>query len=163
MEESKVDGDAGVNAPPIITLNEIMAGQTVELVGILPNSRSAQRLAELGLTPRIRITVLQSAPGQPILIRVRGSRLAIDRATADQLHVRLLGRHHHRISHGRWFRGSHGGRRSRGRHRIHPQEEESKTTSPGGRGRRRRGVMGDRRRRRLPSLLRDLWDDLFKD
>ena len=163
MEESKVDGDNGVKAPSTITLNEIMAGQTVELVGILPNARSAQRLAELGLTPGIRITVLQSALGQPMLIRVRGSRLAIDRATADQLHVRLLGRHHRRISHGRWVRGSHGRQRGRGRNRIHLQDEGSKTMSPGGRGRRRRGVMGDRRRRRLPNLLRDLWDDLFKD
>ena len=163
MEESKVDGDAGVKAPSTITLNEIMAGQTVELVGILPNARSAQRLAELGLTPRIRITVLQSAPGQPILIRVRGSRLAIDRVTADQLHVRVLDRHHRRVSHGRWFRGSRGGQRGRGRHRIHRQDEKYNTTYPSGRGRRRRGVMGDRRRRRLPSVLRDLWDDLFNE
>jgi len=163
MEESKVDGDASVNAPPTITLSEIMAGQTVELVGILPNTRSAQRLAELGLTPRIRITVLQSAPGQPMLIRVRGSRLAIDRATADQLHVRLVGRHHRRVSHGRWFRRFRGRRRGRGRNRIHHQDEEFQTTSPGTQGRGRRGVMDSRKRRRFPSLLRDLWDDLFKD
>jgi hypothetical protein len=33
---------------------------------------------------------LQSMPGQPLLIRVRGSRLAIDRAIADQLCVRKI-------------------------------------------------------------------------
>ncbi|TET85919.1 MAG: ferrous iron transport protein A [Anaerolineales bacterium] len=149
--------------PPTITLSEIMAGQTVELVCILPNARSAQRLAELGLTPRIWITVLQSAPGQPMLIRVRGSRLAIDRSTASQLHVRLVGRHRRRISHGRWFRGSRGRRRGRGRTRIHLRDEEFQKTSRGSRGRGRGGAMGDRRRRRFFDLLRDLWEDLSSD
>jgi Fe2+ transport system protein FeoA len=71
-------------------LSNIQAGQTVILVEILVRNRSAQRLAELGLTPDIPITVLRSMPGQPLLIRVRGSRLAIDRAIADQLCVRKM-------------------------------------------------------------------------
>lgn len=71
-------------------LSNIQAGQTVILVDILARRRSAQRLAELGLTPETPITVLQSIPGQPVLIRVRGSRLALDRAIADQLCVRVM-------------------------------------------------------------------------
>jgi Fe2+ transport system protein FeoA len=71
-------------------LSNIKAGQTVVLVDILVRNRSAQRLAELGLTPETPITVLRSMPGQPLLIRVRGSRLAIDRAIADQLCVRKM-------------------------------------------------------------------------
>jgi Fe2+ transport system protein FeoA len=74
----------------ILPLSSIQAGQTVILVDILGRSRLAQRLAELGLTPQTPITVLQSMPGQPLLIRVRGSRLAIDRAIADQLCVRVM-------------------------------------------------------------------------
>lgn len=82
-------------------LSSIQAGQTVILVDILVRNRSAQRLAELGLTPETPITVLRSMPGQPLLIRVRGSRLAIDRAIADQLCVREgdmkgLPFHHHK-------------------------------------------------------------------
>lgn len=93
-------------------LSNIQAGQTVILVDILARRRSAQRLAELGLTPETPITVLQSMPGQPLLIRVRGSRLALDRAIADQLCVRLTDMkmrdamdfpfpHHRRKKHGR--------------------------------------------------------------
>jgi Fe2+ transport system protein FeoA len=87
-------------------LSNIQAGQTVILVEILMRNRSAQRLAELGLTPDTPITVLRSMPGQPLLIRVRGSRLAIDRTIADQLCVRKMDKkmrgamglpfHHHR-------------------------------------------------------------------
>ena len=73
-----------------LPLSSIKAGQTVILVEILARRRSAQRLAELGLTPKTPITVLQSMPGQPLLIRVRGSRLAIDRTIADQLCVRKM-------------------------------------------------------------------------
>ncbi|HEY47605.1 MAG TPA: ferrous iron transport protein A [Anaerolineae bacterium] len=73
-----------------LPLSNIQAGQTVILVDILASRRSAQRLAELGLTPETPITVLQSMPGQPLLIRVRGSHLALDRAIADQLCVRVM-------------------------------------------------------------------------
>ena len=73
-----------------LPLSNIQVGQTVILVEILARRRSAQRLAELGLTPGTPITVLQSMPGQPLLIRVRGSRLAIDRTIADQLCVRKM-------------------------------------------------------------------------
>lgn len=73
-----------------LPLSNIQAGQTVILVDIQARRRSAQRLAELGLTPETPITVLQSVPGQPLLIRVRGSRLALDRAIADQLCVRVM-------------------------------------------------------------------------
>lgn len=73
-----------------VPLSNIQAGQTVILVDILTNRRSAQRLAELGLTADTPITVMQSIPGQPLLIRVRGSRLALDRAIADQICVRVM-------------------------------------------------------------------------
>lgn len=73
-----------------LRLSNIQAGQTVILVEIFARRRSAQRLAELGLTPETPITVLQSMPGQPLLIRVRGSHLALDRAIAGQLCVRVI-------------------------------------------------------------------------
>jgi Fe2+ transport system protein FeoA len=99
-----------------LPLSMVEAGQTVTLVDILASRRSGQRLAELGLTSKTPITVLQSMPGQPLLIRVRGSRLALDRAIADQICVRVIdlerrggpmGRHFHRHRHKR-----HGARRN---------------------------------------------------
>ena len=100
----------------ILPLSNIQAGQTVILVEILVRRRSAQRLAELGLTPETPITVLQSKPGQPLLIRVRGSRLALDRSIADQLCVREMDmkmrvamglpfHHHRKRKHKRRHRG----------------------------------------------------------
>jgi Fe2+ transport system protein FeoA len=90
-------------------LNQVPSGYTVEVVAIKPNGRSGQRLAELGLTPATRVHVLQSEPGQPMLLRVRCSRLAVDRVTAQQLEVRVL---HRRPAHRR-----RGRRHGRGRRR----------------------------------------------
>ena len=97
-------------------LSMIEAGQTVMLVDILASRRSGQRLAELGLTRKTPITVLQSKPGQPLLIRVRGSRLALDRAIADQLCVRVIDLERRGEPRGLHFRGHrhkrHGRRRN---------------------------------------------------
>jgi Fe2+ transport system protein FeoA len=99
-----------------LPLSKIEAGQTVMLVDILASRRSGQRLAELGLTPRTPITVLQSLPGQPLLIRVRGSRLALDRTIADQMRVHVIGPPGRRERRGRFFRRhrrkGHGRRRN---------------------------------------------------
>lgn len=98
-------------------LDEVPSGTVVEVVAVKPDGRSARRLAELGFTPKTPIEVLQAEPGQPMLLRVRRSRLAVDRAVAGQIEVRVL--------HGRRARrkGRHGrrGRRrwwrlSRARH-----------------------------------------------
>jgi Fe2+ transport system protein FeoA len=98
-----------------LPLSTIEAGQTVMLVGILASRRSGQRLAELGLTPRTPITVLQSMPGQPLLIRVRGSRLALDRTIADQLRVQVIDVPGRRERRGRFFHRHR--RKGRGRRR----------------------------------------------
>ena len=99
-------------------LDKIEEGETVELVGFGANGPSSLRLAELGLNPNTRITVLKSTRGQPMIIGVRGSRLAIDRQTAHQIRVRrVMGRrraHHKRPRHG----GSARGRRQRRHRRI---------------------------------------------
>lgn len=71
-------------------LDEAPSGSTVEVVAIKSTGRSARRLAELGFTPSALVEVLQAEPGQPMLLRVRRSRLAVDRATAGQLEVRVL-------------------------------------------------------------------------
>lgn len=90
------------------SLNHVPSGYTVEVVAIKPNGRSGQRLAEMGLTPATRVHVLQSEPGQPMMLRVRCSRLAVDRTTAQQLEVRVL---HRRHAHKRRGRGRRRGRR----------------------------------------------------
>ncbi len=60
------------------------------MVGFGRHCRRSRRLAELGINPGTEITVIQSDPGQPLLLRVRGSQLAVDRRVAHQLFVTPL-------------------------------------------------------------------------
>lgn len=73
-----------------LALDGIDEGETVELVAVRTMGPSALRLVELGLSPRTEITVLKAVRGQPLIIRVRDSRLAIDRQTAQHIRVRRL-------------------------------------------------------------------------
>ncbi|MGD2058310.1 MAG: FeoA family protein [Anaerolineales bacterium] len=78
-----------------LRLNRIQAGEIVRMLGFVQCDRSGLRLAEMGLTPGTSIEVLQAAKGQPMLLRVRGSQLAIDRQAAGKIKVELAtdGRH----------------------------------------------------------------------
>ena len=96
---------------PVESLDKISAGQTVLLVAIQSEGRSRLRLAELGLNPEAMITVVKSEPGQPVIIRVRDSLLAIDRQTAQHLRVHHLDGEPRKAHHGRRRR------RRFGRHR----------------------------------------------
>ena len=84
-----------------IPLSAVVAGETVIMEGFEYHGRRAHRLAELGLTPGTPITVLQAAAGQPLLIEVRGTRLAVDRGTAASMRVRPCQRGHRRRHHRR--------------------------------------------------------------
>ena len=87
------------------------------MVGFARHGRRSRRLAEMGLNPGTEITVIQADPGQPLLLQVRGSRLAIDRRIANHLFVTPLESapefFHRRRGWRRWGRG--GGPKGRGR------------------------------------------------
>jgi len=68
-------------------LSNIRRGETVQLVRIEAGRRLTRRLTELGLTPGVTIQVLH-VNGGPILIAVRGTRLAIGRGMADKILVK---------------------------------------------------------------------------
>lgn len=74
------------------TLASLQAGCVAEVVDFLGCQRRAQRLAELGMTPGTRLEILRAAPGQPLLLRVRGTMLAVDRRSARDVMVRPCGR-----------------------------------------------------------------------
>lgn len=88
------------------------------MVGFARQGRRSRRLAEMGINPGTEITVVQADPGQPLLLRVRGSQLAIDRRVANHLFVTPLEPMPELLL---WRRGWHRWGRRRG---------------PGGRGRR---------------------------
>ena len=67
-------------------LRSVRRGETVQLASIEAGRRLARRLTELGLTPGVSIQVLH-VNGGPLLIGVRGTRLAIGRGMADKIMV----------------------------------------------------------------------------
>jgi ferrous iron transport protein A len=66
-----------------------IVGQPLRLVAVHPDRKLAHRLAELGLTPGVTVTVVQDAGG-PLLVAVRGARIAIGRELAQQIEVTPL-------------------------------------------------------------------------
>jgi len=73
-----------------LRLSDLTPGHQARLITLQGARRRARRLAELGLTPGVIITLLQAAPGHPLLIRVRNSSLAIDREMANKILVAPL-------------------------------------------------------------------------
>jgi Fe2+ transport system protein FeoA len=67
-------------------LSMSVAGQELRLDEIRAGRRLTHRLAELGLTPGVTLRVVQKNGG-PLLISVRGSRIAIGRGLAHKLLV----------------------------------------------------------------------------
>lgn len=98
-------------------LSDVPSGSRVRMVGFARHGRRSRRLAELGINPGTEIVVVQADPGQPLLLRVRGSQLAVDRKVAHHLFVTPLESMpellHWRRGWRRWGRG--GGPRGRGR------------------------------------------------
>ena len=67
-------------------LSTVPRGETVEMVRAAAGRRANHRLLEMGLTPGVSIQVLQN-DGGPLLLAVRGSRLAIGRGMAQKIMV----------------------------------------------------------------------------
>ncbi len=74
--------------PPEITmpLSMATARRPLRLISVQASHKLTRRLAELGLTPGVTLTVVQDAGG-PLLISTRGSRIAIGRGLAHKLLV----------------------------------------------------------------------------
>lgn len=73
-------------ATAVLPLTMAAAGQPLRLVEIRAGHELTHRLAELGLTRGVELKVVQDAGG-PLLISVRGSRIAIGRGMAHKLMV----------------------------------------------------------------------------
>ncbi len=74
-------------SPSLHPLSTAHPQDTVEIVRIEAGRRLNRRLTELGLTPGVPVRVLY-VNGGPMLIAVRGTRLAIGRGMAEKILVR---------------------------------------------------------------------------
>lgn len=73
------------------TLNELKIGQKGIIDQINSKCSEFKRLLEMGMTPGTTVEVLRAAPlGDPIEIKVRGYNLAIRKAEAAKIKVKLL-------------------------------------------------------------------------
>ena len=70
-------------------LSAVPRGEAVRLVRIDAGRRLTRRLAELGLTPGVVMQVVHKNGG-PMLIAVRGARLALGRGVTDKILVEEL-------------------------------------------------------------------------
>ena len=69
-------------------LSSVPRGERVQLSHIVAGRRLARRLAELGLTPGVTLQVLHDNGG-PMLIAVRGARLALGRGMTEKIMVTM--------------------------------------------------------------------------
>lgn len=64
------------------------AGEVVTVVGIRGGWGLQRRLADMGLTPGVRIRLINSQMAGPVLIELRGSRLGLGRGVAQKVMVK---------------------------------------------------------------------------
>jgi len=73
-----------------ISIINLKPGQEAKIILIAGGRRAIQRLADLGLTPKTKIKLLQKAPiFGTVEIEVRGSKLALGRGIASKVIVEV--------------------------------------------------------------------------
>ncbi len=73
-----------------MTLNELKIGQSAEIVAVGGEGALRNRLIDMGLIPRTKLTLCKVAPmGDPIEIRIRGYELTLRREDAAGITVAL--------------------------------------------------------------------------
>jgi len=79
-----VRGDTSRPSKPLLTLQVGRKGVVGKIVG----GRSAcKRLNELGLVPGTEIEMVNKIANGPVMIRVKGSKLALGRGLASKVHI----------------------------------------------------------------------------
>lgn len=70
-------------------LNDLCPGEAAYIISLVQlDHADARKLSDLGLTPGIRITLVQRAPlGDPVWIEVRGYQLAFRSSLAAKIRV----------------------------------------------------------------------------
>jgi len=66
-------------------------GELVTVTGVRAGGGLQRRLADMGLTPGVQIRVINSQMPGPVLIDLRGSRVALGRGIAQKIAVTIGG------------------------------------------------------------------------
>jgi ferrous iron transport protein A len=70
-----------------LPLNMVHPGEEVKIVSVRAGRGLSQRLADMGLTPGTLLTVINSYGAGPVLINLRGTRLALGFGIAQKITV----------------------------------------------------------------------------
>ena len=73
-----------------IPLDELHAGEQATLVEFHASRMSASRMASLGFTPGVTLLMTQNYGRGPLLVTVRGTRVALGRQEAGSLLVKRM-------------------------------------------------------------------------
>ena len=65
----------------------VRPGELVTVIGVRAGWGLQRRLADMGLTPGVQIRVINSQMSGPVLIDLRGSRVALGRGVAQKVMV----------------------------------------------------------------------------
>ena len=66
----------------------VRPGELVTVIGVRAGWGLQRRLADMGLTPGVQIRVINSQMSGPVLIELRGSRVALGRGVAQKIIVK---------------------------------------------------------------------------
>lgn len=75
-----------VSAAPPTLLSAARAGQEVTLVGVQGEGPLHHRLAEMGLLPGVRLTVVRASQG-PFIVLIKNTRLVLSRGLVEKVLV----------------------------------------------------------------------------
>ncbi len=96
----------------VLRLHSLPAGETGQVVHLIGGRDLVSRLATLGFTPGAEVTMVQNYGHGPVIVAIRGTRIALGRGEAGKVRVRPLDRPLHA--------GRRHARRSRGWRTPHP-------------------------------------------
>jgi ferrous iron transport protein A len=72
-----------------IPLSNVAAGTQVQIINIDTGWGLQRRLADMGLTPNLRVRVIGSHKPGSVILDVRGSRLALGSGISNKIMVRI--------------------------------------------------------------------------
>lgn len=70
-----------------LTLSEVKTGEHVLFINIQEGKGVASRLTSLGFTPGVAIEMIQNYGHGPLVVNIRGTRVALGRHEAQSIHV----------------------------------------------------------------------------
>ncbi|TET74670.1 MAG: ferrous iron transport protein A [Dehalococcoidia bacterium] len=72
----------------MMPLSMVQSGELVQVVAVRAGWGLQRRLADMGLTPGVRVKVINSQGRGPVILDLRGSRLALGHGVAHKIMVR---------------------------------------------------------------------------